>query len=177
MNAIHEVYLVARAQTLIALCGTVPGYWFTVALIDYIGRFAIQLMGFFFMTVFMFALAIPYHHWTKRSNRIGFLVMLRSTCHGISAAAGKAGAIVGAFGFLYAAQSTDPSQTDAGYPPGIGVKKSLIVLGVVNFFGILFTLLVPEAKGKSLEEISGENEDEDAVQDQQQASSVRTLPL
>ncbi|KAB5520850.1 hypothetical protein DKX38_025169 [Salix brachista] len=204
MNAIHEVYLVARAQTLIALCGTVPGYWFTVALIDYIGRFAIQLMGFFFMTVFMFALAIPYHHWIKRSNRIGFLVMysltfffanfgpnattfvvpaeifparLRSTCHGISAAAGKAGAIVGAFGFLYAAQSTDPSHTDAGYPPGIGVKKSLIVLGVVNFFGILFTLLVPEAKGKSLEEISGENEDEDAVQDQQQASSVRTLPL
>jgi PHS family inorganic phosphate transporter-like MFS transporter len=203
MNAIHEVYLVARAQTLIALCGTVPGYWFTVALIDYIGRFAIQLMGFFFMTVFMFALAIPYHHWTKKSNRIGFLVMysltfffanfgpnattfvvpaeifparLRSTCHGISAAAGKAGAIVGAFGFLYAAQSTDPTQTDAGYPPGIGVKNSLIVLGGVNFFGVLFTLLVPEAKGKSLEEISGENEDEDVVHDHQQASSVRTMP-
>ncbi|KAJ0629493.1 putative ABC-type phosphate transporter [Helianthus annuus] len=80
------------------------------------GRFAIQLMGFFFMTVFMFALAIPYHHWTQHENRIGFVVMysltfffanfgpnsttfvvpaeifparLRSTCHGISAAAGK----------------------------------------------------------------------------------------
>ncbi|CAK7328419.1 unnamed protein product [Dovyalis caffra] len=204
MNAIHEVYVVARAQTLIALCGTVPGYWFTVALIDHIGRFTIQLMGFFFMTIFMFALAIPYDHWTKRSNRIGFLVMysltfffanfgpnattfvvpaeifparLRSTCHGISAAAGKAGAIVGAFGFLYAAQSTDPKKTDAGYPPGIGVKNSLIVLGVVNFFGILFTLLVPEANGKSLEELSGENEDEDDVQDQQQASSVSAMPL
>lgn len=62
MSALQEVYKVARAQTLVALCGTVPGYWFTVAFIDIIGRFAIQLMGFFFMTVFMFALAIPYDH-------------------------------------------------------------------------------------------------------------------
>ncbi|CAI0378653.1 unnamed protein product [Linum tenue] len=192
MNAVHEVYVVSRAQTLIALCGTVPGYWFTVALIDHIGRFAIQLMGFFFMTVFMFALAIPYHHWTLKANRIGFLVMysltfffanfgpnattfvvpaeifparLRSTCHGISAAAGKAGAMVGAFGFLYAAQSTDP----------IGVKNSLIVLGCINFFGMLFTLLVPESKGKSLEELSGENEEDSSSGNE--ASANRTVPI
>ncbi|KAJ4847965.1 hypothetical protein Tsubulata_041209 [Turnera subulata] len=68
-----------RAQTLIALCGTVPGYWFTVALIDYLGQFTIQLMGFFFMTVFMFALAIPYHHWTLKARRVGFLVMYSLT--------------------------------------------------------------------------------------------------
>ncbi|PQQ17835.1 inorganic phosphate transporter 1-4 [Prunus yedoensis var. nudiflora] len=42
MNAVSEVYRIARAQTLIALCSTVPGYWFTVALIDKIGRFAIH---------------------------------------------------------------------------------------------------------------------------------------
>ncbi|CAN1244915.1 Low affinity inorganic phosphate transporter 1 [Linum grandiflorum] len=29
MNAIEEVYRIARAQTLIAICSTVPGYWFT----------------------------------------------------------------------------------------------------------------------------------------------------
>ncbi|XP_028780760.1 probable inorganic phosphate transporter 1-5 [Neltuma alba] len=188
MNAIHEVYRVARAQVLIALCGTVPGYWFTVAFIDILGRFFIQLMGFFFMTVFMLALAIPYDHWTKKENRVGFLVMyaltfffanfgpnattfivpaeifparLRSTCHGLSAAAGKAGAIVGAFGFLYAAQSKDPKKTDAGYPPGIGMKNALIMLAVINFVGMLFTFLVPEAKGKSLEEMSRENEEEE----------------
>ncbi|PSS33767.1 Inorganic phosphate transporter 1-4 like [Actinidia chinensis var. chinensis] len=185
MNAVHEVYRVAKAQTLIALCSTVPGYWFTVFFIDIIGRFTIQLMGFFFMTVFMFALAIPYTHWTH--HHAGFVIMysltfffanfgpnattfvvpaeifparLRSTCHGISAAAGKAGAIVGAFGFLYASQPTDKSKTDAGYPPGIGVRNSLIVLGVVNFLGMLFTFCVPEPKGKSLEELSGENEGE-----------------
>ncbi|KAI9182270.1 hypothetical protein LWI28_023742 [Acer negundo] len=188
MNAVDEVFKIARAQTLIALFSTVPGYWFTVLFIDRIGRFAIQLMGFFFMTVFMFALAIPYDHWTHKENRIGFVVMysltfffanfgpnattfvvpaeifparFRSTCHGISAASGKLGAMVGAFGFLYLAQSQDKSKTDAGYPPGIGVKNSLLALGVVNFLGMLFTFLVPESKGKSLEEMSGENEEND----------------
>ncbi|KAL8486621.1 hypothetical protein ACS0TY_022881 [Phlomoides rotata] len=187
MTALEEVYKIARAQTLIALCSTVPGYWFTVFLIDRIGRFVIQLMGFAMMTVFMFALAIPYDHWTHKDNRIGFVIMysltfffanfgpnattfvvpaeifparLRSTCHGISAAAGKAGAMVGAFGFLYAAQPKEASKRDVGYPAGIGVKNSLIVLGCINFLGVLFTFLVPEANGKSLEEMSGENEDE-----------------
>ncbi|XP_054794666.1 inorganic phosphate transporter 1-1-like [Prosopis cineraria] len=190
MSAIHEVYRIAKAQTLIALCGTVPGYWFTVALIDHMGRFAIQIMGFFFMTVFMFSLAIPYDHWKRSDNKIGFVVMysltfffanfgpnattfvvpaeifparLRSTCHGISAAAGKAGAIVGAFGFAYASQSKDPSQVTKGYHVGIGVKNSLIVLGVVSLLGLIFTFLVPESKGKSLEELSGENVDDDAA--------------
>lgn len=206
MNAIQEVYKIARAQTLIALCSTVPGYWFTVAFIDKIGRFAIQMMGFFFMTVFMFALAIPYDHWTHKSNRLGFVIMysltfffanfgpnattfvvpaeifparLRSTCHGISAASGKLGAIVGAFGFLYLAQSKDKTKTDAGYPPGIGVKNSLIVLGVVNLLGLLFTFLVPESKGKSLEEMSGENQDEGAQDMERDPSSnnSRTVPV
>ncbi|KAJ9700696.1 hypothetical protein PVL29_006156 [Vitis rotundifolia] len=187
MSALEEVYKIAGAQTLIALCSAVPGYWFTVAFIDKMGRFAIQVMGFFFMTVFIFALAISYNHWTQKENRIGLVVMysltsffanfgpnattfvvpaeifparLRSKCHGISAAAGKAGAIVGAFGFLYAAQSQDKAKVDEGYPTGIGVKNSLIVLGVVNFLGMLFTFLVPESKVQSLEGMSGENEEE-----------------
>ncbi|KAF6136519.1 hypothetical protein GIB67_035078 [Kingdonia uniflora] len=65
--------------------------------------------------------------------------------------AGKAGAIIGAFGFLYAAQSQDKTKIDVGYHVGIGVKNSLIMLGVINFFGMLFTLLVPESNGRSLE--------------------------
>ncbi|KAE8714536.1 putative inorganic phosphate transporter 1-5 [Hibiscus syriacus] len=195
MSATHEVYRVARAQTLIALCGTVPGYWFTVALIDHIGRFTIQLIGFFFMTVLMFSLAIPYNHW--KSHNAGFLVMysltfffanfgpnattfvvpaeifparLRSTCHGISAAAGKAGAIVGAFGFLYASQSQ--TKPDAGYHHGIGVRNALMVLGAVNFLGFLFTFLVPESKGKSLEELTGENEEDN---ENEQTTSIEKV--
>ncbi|KAK1260179.1 Inorganic phosphate transporter 1-4 [Acorus gramineus] len=190
MNTIEEAYRIARAQTLIALCGTVPGYWFTVAFIDVIGRFAIQVMGFVFMTGFLLALAIPYHHWTEKSNRIGFVVLygftfffsnfgpnattfvvpaeifparMRSTCHGISAAAGKAGAIIGAFGFLYAAQSQDKAKDDKGYSPGIGVRNSIFFLAACSFLGLLFTFLVPESNGKSLEEMSGENEEDEST--------------
>ncbi|KAK7291356.1 hypothetical protein RIF29_06429 [Crotalaria pallida] len=175
MNAIQELYMISRAQTLIALCSTVPGYWFTVALIDRMGRFKIQMMGFTLMTIFMACLAFPYSYWLKNGHHIQFVVLyaftfffanfgpnattfvipaeifparLRSTCHGISAAAGKAGAIVGAFGFVYVESSH-------------GVRFALIILTVVNFLGILFTFLVPESKGKSLEEMTGEAEDEE----------------
>ncbi|VFQ97312.1 unnamed protein product [Cuscuta campestris] len=186
MSATREVFKISRAQTLIALLSTVPGYWVTVATIDRLGRFAIQMIGFTMMTIFMFALAIPYAHWSMPGQQIWFVVLyaftfffanfgpnattfvvpaeifparLRSTCHGISAASGKLGAIVGSFGFLYLAQPRDRSKADAGYPAGIGVRNSLIVLAVVNFLGIVFTLLVPESKGKSLEELSRDNEE------------------
>ncbi|KAI8560950.1 hypothetical protein RHMOL_Rhmol04G0296300 [Rhododendron molle] len=200
MSGIQEVYKVSRAQTLIALCGTVPGYWFTVFFIDKIGRWAIQLQGFLFMTVFMFALGIPFNHWAN--NKVPFIIMysltfffanlgpnatafvlpaeifparLRSTCHGISAAAGKAGAIVGAFRLLYTSEPSQKSLDDTGYNPGIGVKYSLIVLGFVSLFGMVFTFLVPEANGKSLEELSGENEDDsiNAVEESTPDKQVR----
>lgn len=186
MNALEELYRISRAQSLIALCGTIPGYWFTVAFIDIVGRFWIQIMGFFMMTVFMLALGVPYEHWTQPAHHTGFVVLygltfffanfgpnsttfivpaeifparLRSTCHGISAAAGKAGAIIGAFGFLYAAQ--DPHKPDAGYSRGIGIRNALFVLAGTNFLGMLMTLFVPESKGKSLEEMSKENVGDD----------------
>ncbi|KAH7430178.1 hypothetical protein KP509_09G087100 [Ceratopteris richardii] len=192
MSAIEEVYRIAKAQALIALCSTVPGYWFTVLLIDKIGRFAIQLIGFFFMTVFMFGLSIPYEklrgsicdsgfcggHQTVfvvlyaftfffsnfGPNSTTFIVpaevfpaRLRSTCHGISAASGKAGAIVGAFGFLYAAQNPTEGKQEAGYPTGLGVRTALLMLAGCNALGFLFTFFVPETKGRSLEEITGED--------------------
>ncbi|KAB1219223.1 putative inorganic phosphate transporter 1-5 [Morella rubra] len=66
--------------------------------------------------------------------------------------------MIGAFGFLYLAESTHIKQTDRGYSRGIGVKNTLLILAGINAFGVLFTFLVPEAKGKSLEEWEGEDE-------------------
>lgn len=185
MSAVQEVFKISRAQSLIALCSTVPGYWVTVFLIDRIGRFKIQLQGFFFMTVFMLGLTIPYDH-LKKHNSTGFLVMyaltfffanfgpnsttfivpaelfparFRSTCHGISAAAGKAGAIIGSFGFLYAAQSPHQAEVEAGYSKGIGIKNALLILAATNACGFFCTFLVPETNQLSLEELSGENDE------------------
>ncbi|KAF2313979.1 hypothetical protein GH714_021254 [Hevea brasiliensis] len=90
-----------------------------------------------------------------------FPASLRSTCHGISAASGKVGAMVGAFGFFYAAD-------------GIGVMNTLLILGGINFLGMIFTFLIPESKGKSLEEISGEAEEENQVTKLQE--SRQTVP-
>ncbi|EYU19408.1 hypothetical protein MIMGU_mgv1a020654mg [Erythranthe guttata] len=198
MSALDELFKISFAQFLMALCGTVPGYWATVLVIDRIGRFTIQIMAFFFITVFMLALAIPYHHWTL--NKTEFLIMygltfffanfgpnsttfivpaeifparLRSTCHGISAAAGKAGETVGALGFLYAAQNQDKSKTDAGYPAGIGIKNSLFILSGINVLGLWCTFFVPEAKGRSLEEMSRDDEEEE--QDHQSPSGVESV--
>lgn len=198
MSAVQEVYKISRAQTLIALCSTVPGYWVTVLLIDWIGRWIIQLQGFFFMTVFMFALSIPYNH-LRDHNHIGFVILyaltfffanfgpnsttfivpaelfparFRSTCHGISAAAGKAGAIVGAFGFLYAQQNQNPALRDPGYPAGIGLRNALLCLGGVNALGFFCTFLVPETNQRSLEDISGENEEDGGVIDKSRGPVV-----
>ncbi|KAJ4974718.1 hypothetical protein NE237_007892 [Protea cynaroides] len=186
MSALQETYMIARAETIIALCGTIPGYWFPVAFIDYICRFEIQLMGFFMMTVFMLGLAIPYNtYWTISSHSVGFIVIyaftfffsnfgpnattfvvpaeifpagLRSTCHGILVECGKAEAIVAAFEFLYAAESPIKALDDPRHAPGIGVQNALYVIASTNFLGFLFTFLMPDAKGKSLEEMSSEVE-------------------
>ena len=151
--------------------GPVPRHGFTVFLIDVVGRFWIQLVGFAMMTVFMLGLALPYHHWTTPGNHVGFVVMngltfffanfgpnsttfivpaeifparLRSTCHGISAATGKAGAIIGAFGFLYASQ--DQKKPETGYSRGIGMRNALFLLAGTNCQGRLVCLLVPESQ-------------------------------
>jgi PHS family inorganic phosphate transporter-like MFS transporter len=48
------------------------------------------------------------------------------------------------------------------------------MLAGCNVIGFLFTFLVPESKGKSLEELSGENEDEEAAPAQSNQQTVPT---
>ncbi|CAN6213825.1 unnamed protein product [Urochloa humidicola] len=179
MSALEEAYRVGRAHAIVALCGAVPGYWLAVALVDVVGRKRIQLLGFGMMMAFTLAIAALYGELTSPGRR-GWLVVMsaftsffasfgpatttfvvaaelfpahvRATCHGVAAAAGKAGAIVGTFGFMYAARRAE----ETGYhPSGIGVRASLFVLGAANVLGLLFTCLLPETKGRSLEEVAG----------------------
>ncbi|CAN6197575.1 unnamed protein product [Urochloa humidicola] len=180
MSALEEAYRVGRAHAIVALCGAVPGYWLAVAFVDVVGRKRIQLLGFGMMMAFTLAIAALYGELTSPGRR-GWLVVMsaftsffasfgpatttfvvaaelfpahvRATCHGVAAAAGKAGAIVGTFGFMYAARRAE----ETGYhPSGIGVRASLFVLGAANVLGLLFTCLLPETKGRSLEEVSGD---------------------
>ena len=78
-----------------------------------------------------------------------FPARFRSTCHGISGAVGKVGAIIGSVGFLWASHK----KKENGYPKGIGMEVTLIILGVVCLLGMLVTyLFTRETMGRSLEE-------------------------
>lgn len=175
----QEAFYLARIQAILAVSSTIPGYFFTVYFIDRIGRVKIQMMGFFFMAVSFFAIGFPYYsHWTSPDNHDnkGFMVLyglafffanfgpntttfivpselfparFRSTCHGISGAVGKVGAIIGSVGFLWASHKEKEDE----YPKGIGMKASLIILGGVCIVGMFVTyFFTKETMGRSLEE-------------------------
>ncbi|KAI3735376.1 hypothetical protein L6452_14872 [Arctium lappa] len=183
VNALEEMFETSRAMFVIAMFGTFPGYWFTVAFIEKLGRFNIQLMGFFMMSIFMFIIGIKYESLATHDNRWLFSVLygltfffanfgpnsttfvlpaelfptrVRSTCHAMSAAAGKAGAMVSAFGIQR--YTLDGNQTK--------IKKAMIILAVTNMLGFFCTFLVTETKGRSLEEISGEDGSKDKAETQ-----------
>ena len=52
---------ISIGNILIAVLGTVPGYWFTVFLVDVWGRKPIQLMGFGVLTALFLVLGVAYH--------------------------------------------------------------------------------------------------------------------
>ncbi|KAL8239427.1 hypothetical protein R6Q59_015994 [Mikania micrantha] len=178
VNALREMFEISRAMFVIAMFGTFPGYWFTVALIEKLGRFNIQLMGFFMMSVFMFIIGAKYEYLATKENRWLFGALygltfffanfgpnsttfvlpaelfptrVRSTCHALSAAAGKAGAMVSAFGIQKYTLGGEKGK----------IKTAMIILAVTNMLGFFCTFLVTETKGRSLEEISGEDGSKD----------------
>lgn len=183
VNVYGDVFHVAKFQAIVAVCSTIPGYWFTVYFIDRIGRVKIQLTGFFFMAIVYFAIGIPYYsHWNDNID-VGFMFLyglafffsnfgpntttfiipaelfparFRTTCHGISGAAGKVGAIIGSVGFLWASHN----RKENGYPKGIGMTASLVILGGVCIVGMVVTYFFTlETKGRSLEENEKEEDE------------------
>ncbi|CAA2999960.1 inorganic phosphate transporter 1-11-like [Olea europaea var. sylvestris] len=174
VSALREMFETSRAMFVISLFGTFPGYWVTVAFIDKIGRFYIQLLGFFMMSVFMFIIGLKYENLKTEQHKWTFAILygltfffanfgpnattfvlpaelfptrLRSTCHAISAASGKAGAMIGAFGVQNYTQDGDTRK----------IKRAMMILAFTNLIGFFCTFLVTETKGRSLEEISGED--------------------
>ncbi|KAJ3258870.1 phosphate transporter [Boothiomyces macroporosus] len=165
--AYDVVWNLAVGTTIVNLCGNFPGYFFTVFFVDRIGRKPIQFMGFTVLTICFALLAGLYD--TLKNNAIGGFVFVycvaqfffnfgpnsttfivpaeafpthvRSSAHGISAAAGKLGAIL-------AAQAFDPLKSTSG-----GVPMLLWIFAGCCFLGVLFTFLIPETNGKSLEEL------------------------
>ena len=189
MTIQREAYFTARAQAIVALSSTVPGYWVTVATIEYMGRRNIQFMGFFFMTLFMGILAGDYTSLSTEHtssfvavycltfffanwgpNATTFILpaevyptQFRTLGHGFSAACGKAGAIIGTFGFVYMSAN-------------VSLQSALGLLTACNGLGFFCTFLVPETKGKTLEEISGDAVAPSQVVPEKEMANTKKVP-
>jgi MFS transporter, PHS family, inorganic phosphate transporter len=155
-------------QLAIFAIAAVPGYFVAAAMMDRIGRKTIQILGFAMMATSFLAIAlipgieklvypfliiygISYFFTEFGPNATTFVypaelfpVEGRTTGHGIASAAGKLGGFIGVFLF--------PILLSAG-----GLFAAESSAAVVSVLGILVTVfMLPETKGKSLEELSAE---------------------
>lgn len=151
-----------------------PGYWAAIYLLEHpwCGRRNTQLYGFILLAVLFNLIALLYP--TIKDNGPAFLALygitffitnagpntttfvlpselfptyLRATLHGISAAAGKLGAVVGA-----AAMGVFAGDQD-------NIPMIFLACAAVALVGAVLTLLcVPETLGKSLEQLTAEIE-------------------
>ncbi|KAH8879195.1 phosphate/H+ symporter [Thozetella sp. PMI_491] len=170
------LYKTAVGNLIVVMAGAVPGYWFSVATIDTIGRKPIQLGGFIILTILFTAMGFAFHHISPNGllalyvlaqfffnfgpNTTTFIVpgevfptRYRSTSHGISAASGKIGSIIG-----QGAIST--LRTIGGTPqdPNPWQDHVLEIYALFMLLGCFSTLLIPETARKTLEELSGEDD-------------------
>nr|AKO22758.1 phosphate transporter [Rhizopogon luteolus] len=174
-DSLHNICI---GNLIFSAAGLLPGYYASFAVIDSWGRKPIQLMGFSVLTVLFATMGFAYNRLVATSAGTKAFVFLyclanffqnfgpnmttfvipgevfptryRSTAHGISAASGKLGAIVAQVGF---AKMVNIGGTNKF------VKHILEIFAFFMLTGIFSTLLLPETKGRSLEELSNEEQD------------------
>jgi PHS family inorganic phosphate transporter-like MFS transporter len=174
-----NVYLVfynaAVGNLILVVAGAIPGYWATVALVDTVGRKPIQFFGFAILTVLLCIIGFAYHKLSPSAllalicicffffnfgpNTTTFIIpgecfptRYRSTAHGISAASGKIGAILAQA--LIGPLRTKGAVTGGNASPWLNHVMQIFALFM--FLGMFTTLLLPETKRKTLEQLAGE---------------------
>jgi len=184
----------AAIGNLIIICaGAIPGYWTTVATVDTIGRKPIQIGGFTMTTIIFCIIGFGFHKIGQHGllalyvlcqfffnfgpNATTFIVpgecfptRYRSTSHGISAAAGKVGAIIAQV--LIGPLRTRGDVTPTNSSPWL--NHVMEIFAFFMFCGIFTSLLIPETKRKSLEELSGDDDFySDSGRDSQGSEALR----
>jgi MFS family permease len=167
-----KVFKTVSGTAAILMMGYVPGYYFTIALIDWVGRLPIQYMGFTMLVFIYITISVAYDTLLQKNqnalvalfaltqffanfgpNTTTFIIpaeafptKFRSTCHGFSAACGKCGALIAGLGIFDLILKKHDNE----------FRVAFGILAVPMFLGVFFTMLVPETKGKPLEDLGGD---------------------
>ncbi|KAA1112884.1 hypothetical protein PGT21_014178 [Puccinia graminis f. sp. tritici] len=153
-----------KANLIITVAGFLPGYYFTMFFIEYIGRKPIQIGGFLIEGLLLAVVAGDFKSLSTKPA--GFLVCfillqfffnfgantttfvypaeifptrVRGFASGISAACGKIGAVIAALSFGELSEV-------------IGTNGVLWILAGTSFLGAVISLLLPETKGWDADE-------------------------
>lgn len=176
VDVYHFLYNTAVGNIVIVLAGAVPGYWVSVATIDTLGRKTIQMGGFAILTILFIVMGFAYNHISSNGllaiyvlaqfffnfgpNTTTFVVpgevfptRYRSTSHGISAASGKIGSIIGQGAI--ATLRTKGATKDNSAP---WMDHVLEIYALFMLLGCFTTWFIPETARKTLEELSGEDD-------------------
>ncbi len=162
----HSLLQKTLTQLGIFVVFAAPGYAVAALTMDKLGRKTIQVMGFGMMAVtfgllavipnveklvypFLIIYGLSYFFTEFGPNATTFVypseifpVKVRTTAHGVSAAMGKMGGFLGVFTFPF-------FMNWHGLPAAEGAAAVVSALGMV-----VTIFLLPETKGKSLEELS-----------------------
>jgi PHS family inorganic phosphate transporter-like MFS transporter len=181
-DTIYRTLINNALGSLILVCaGAIPGYWLTVFTIDTIGRKPIQIIGFAILTILFCVIGFAYDTLSSGSllalyilaqlffnfgpNTTTFIVpgecfptRYRATGHGLSAAMGKIGAVI--------AQVMAPPLMSKGAPHDCRgtdcqpwLNRLMQIFALFMFCGTMVSFLIPETKGRTLEELAGEGDD------------------
>lgn len=168
----------AVGTIILVVAGSLPGYWTAILTVDSIGRKTLQIVGFVILTIIFCILGFFYNTLSKGAllalyvianyffnfgpNTTTFIVpgecfptRYRSSGHGLSAAMGKVGAIV-------AQVISVPLLTKDAPNPCVGkactpwLDRLMQIFALFMLCGTFSSLLIPETKGYTLEELAGE---------------------
>lgn len=174
----HILFNGAVGTIILVVAGSLPGYWTAILTIDSIGRKPLQIIGFIILTITFCILGFCYNSLSQGAllalyvianyffnmgpNTTTFIVpgecfptRYRATGHGLSAAMGKIGAIIAQVISLPLLTKGAPTPC-SGRECNPWLDRLMQIFALFMFCGTLSSLLIPETKGYTLEELAGE---------------------
>ncbi|KAI0152335.1 phosphate permease [Hypoxylon sp. NC0597] len=174
----HKLFNSAVGTIVLVVAGSLPGYWTAILTIDTIGRKTLQIVGFIILTITFCILGFLYNNLSKGAllalyvianyffnfgpNTTTFIIpgecfptRYRSSGHGLSAAMGKVGAIVAQVISLPLLTKDAPHEC-TGKECNPWLNRLMQIFALFMLCGTFSSLLIPETKGYTLEELAGE---------------------